>query len=67
MCVGFILFYMDDQIIFDVRDDGVGGAALCDGGFGLTLMLECVQLLHGELVIESELGLGIVVLVSVLV
>jgi signal transduction histidine kinase len=63
--VGLTLSYMDDQVTLDVRDDGVGGAAPRDGGYGLTSMLERVQQLHGQLAIESEPGSGTAVSASV--
>jgi signal transduction histidine kinase len=55
--VGLTLSYMDDLVTLDIRDDGVGGAAL-GRGFGLTGMRERLQGLHGTLAIESEAGAG---------
>jgi signal transduction histidine kinase len=63
--VGLTLSYMDDNVTLDVRDDGVGGAAPRQGGFGLTSMLERVERLHGSLAIESEPGSGTAVSASV--
>ena len=54
---------MDDVVTLDVRDDGVGFAAVRqpsrrNGGFGLTAMRQRVEGLAGTLEVESEPGGG---------
>jgi signal transduction histidine kinase len=63
--VGLTLSYMDDQVTLDVRDDGRGGAAPRDGGYGLASMQERIRNLRGSLAIESEPGAGTAVSASV--
>src|SRR5262249_37195489 len=43
------LSYMDDQVTLDVRDDGCGGAAPREGGFGLASMQQRIRALRGNL------------------
>lgn len=74
------LSYLGDVVILDVQDDGVGfvlgggggetatSATLSEGvagGFGLVAMHQRVEQLGGELLIESELGEGTTVAVSI--
>ena len=68
--VAVTLSYMEDLVVLDVRDNGVGmtpnGAALGavrvsgdgDGRFGLRAMRERVEQLGGSVTIESEPGEG---------
>jgi signal transduction histidine kinase len=71
--VGLTLSYMGDLVTLDVRDDGVGFGppngkrpnGSVDGGFGLTGMRQRVQLLAGQLEIESEPGGGTAVSATV--
>jgi signal transduction histidine kinase len=61
--VGLTLSYLGDEVVLDVRDDGVGGAAAVTvpsprNGFGLTAMRQRVEGLSGTLDIESEPGAG---------
>ncbi len=66
------LSYLDDGVVLDVRDDGVGFgpaifAATGDGlvgGVGLQLMLDRVEQLGGTRVIESNVGAGTSVVVQ---
>ena len=66
------LSYLDDGVVLDVRDDGVGFepvifAATGDGllgGVGLQLMLDRVEQLGGTRVIESSAGDGTSVVVQ---
>jgi len=66
------LSYLDDGLVLDVRDDGVGFepaifAATGDGllgGVGLQLMLDRVEQLGGTRVIESSAGDGTSVVVQ---
>lgn len=66
------LSYVDDGVVLDVRDDGVGfepaflsatGDRLA-GGVGLQLMLDRVEQLGGTRVIESSTGDGTSVVVQ---
>ena len=60
--VALTLSYMEDLVVLDVRDDGVGFGAGASangaGGFGLIAMRESVVELGGSLNIESEIGEG---------
>ncbi len=66
------LSYLDDGVVLDVRDDGVGFEATTlkapghglVGGLGLELMLERVEELGGTRVIESSVGHGTSVVVE---
>jgi len=65
--VGLTLSYMDDVVLLDVRDDGVGfepGAAGHDG-FGLSSMRQRLLRVAGSLAIESSPGEGTAVNASV--
>ncbi|MBP8293445.1 MAG: sensor histidine kinase [Caldilineaceae bacterium] len=68
------LSYMDDVVVLDVQDDGVGMAAqptgphalLVDaGGFGLVAMRERVEQLGGALLVESAPGQGTTLAVQI--
>lgn len=64
------LSYMDDLVILDVQDDGVGmgngrGQADPGGGFGLTAMRERIDMLRGELDIESSAEDGTTISVQI--
>jgi signal transduction histidine kinase len=73
--VGLTLSYMEDQVTLDVRDDGVGFAAVNGvgptrprddgGGFGLTAMRQRVEGVAGRLAIESEPDGGTAISASV--
>jgi signal transduction histidine kinase len=56
------LSYLDDEVVLDVRDDGVGfdPAAVCDGdrGFGLPGMRQRLHDLGGTLDVETQPGGG---------
>jgi signal transduction histidine kinase len=65
--VALTLSYLEDALLLDVRDDGIGfqqGLAHADrdgrpaGGFGLTGMRERVEQRGGTLTIESQPGTG---------
>jgi signal transduction histidine kinase len=57
--VGLTLSYMDDTVLLDVRDDGVGFADGPRGqGFGLDAMRQRLQRVAGSLEIESAPGEG---------
>lgn len=65
------LSYLDDTIILDVEDNGVGLAqkaeapdGLTSSGFGLVAMRERVAQLGGELFVESEPGEGTTLSIS---
>ena len=68
------LSYMDDLVVLDVQDDGVGMAdqatgphalRLDAGGFGLVAMRERVELLGGALLVESAVGQGTTLTVQI--
>lgn len=59
--VGVTLSYLDDEVILDVRDDGVGfdlGSARGPERFGLRGMHQRAERLAGSLDIEAEAGRG---------
>jgi len=59
--VGVTLTYLEDEVILDVRDDGVGfeaGRAPEAGSFGLQVMRERSRRLAGALDVESGPGAG---------
>ncbi|WP_242579200.1 sensor histidine kinase [Amycolatopsis sp. 195334CR] len=59
--VALTLSYVDDVVMLDVRDDGVGftpGAPSDSGGFGLSGMRQRVQRVAGTLAVESTPGEG---------
>jgi signal transduction histidine kinase len=58
--VGLTLSYMGDEVVLDVRDDGVGftPSAGSEEGFGLVGMAQRVELLAGTLEVESAPGSG---------
>jgi signal transduction histidine kinase len=73
--VAVTLSYMDDLVVLDVQDDGVGFdphlpevsnlREVRSGGFGLQAMRERVARLGGRLLIESAPGEGTTVVVEV--
>ena len=65
--VSLTLSYLDDLVLLDIQDDGVGlqtGVSSPDGGFGLRSIRERVEALGGHCTIESERGVGTTVAVS---
>ncbi|WP_329262463.1 sensor histidine kinase [Actinoallomurus sp. NBC_01490] len=64
--VGLTLSYMDDVVLLDVRDDGVGFEPCdADGGFGLSSMRQRLLRVAGNLAVESNPGEGTAVNASV--
>ncbi|MBV6520321.1 MAG: hypothetical protein MNPFHGCM_00426 [Gemmatimonadaceae bacterium] len=68
--VAVTLSYMDDLVMLDVRDDGIGLATMSPagrepGGFGLQAMRERVRQLNGSVSVESERGEGTTLTVSI--
>lgn len=68
--VGLTLSYMDDVVVLDVRDDGVGFAgdrptAERGSGFGLVAMEQRVRRVSGTFEVESAPGEGTAVSASV--
>jgi signal transduction histidine kinase len=71
--VGVTLSYLDDVVLLDVRDDGVGFAldevrppgAGGDGGYGLNAMRQRLDRIGGSLEIESVAGDGTAINASV--
>jgi signal transduction histidine kinase len=59
------LSYMDDVVILDVRDDGLGGAVEGGLGFGLRSITERIEQIGGRLILESTPGEGTTVTASV--
>jgi signal transduction histidine kinase len=63
--VGVTLSFLDDEVILDVRDDGVGFSAAVNDGtgptglrFGLRGMRQRAERVGGEVLVESEPGAG---------
>ena len=59
--VGVTLSYADDEVVLDVRDDGIGfdpGAPTAESSFGLRGMRQRAERLAGELTLESSPGDG---------
>ena len=52
------LSYMNDLVLMDVQDDGVGLQTPILGSFGLRSMRERVEALGGQMTVESEPGQG---------
>lgn len=67
--VQLTLSYMDDVVVLDVQDDGVGigGAepSVLSGGYGLQAMRERVEGCGGKLSLESEPGEGTTVVIPI--
>lgn len=64
--VNVTLSYMDDVVMLDVQDDGVGMAAPArEDSFGLQAMRERIAMLKGTLEIESAQNQGTTVVVTV--
>lgn len=65
--VGLTLSYMDDVVLLDVRDDGVGfePGTTEGGGFGLASMRQRLLRVAGSLEVESSPGEGTAVNASV--
>jgi signal transduction histidine kinase len=52
------LSYLEDVVLMDVQDDGVGLQPPTTGTFGLRSMRERVEALGGQMTVESEAGQG---------
>lgn len=52
------LSYLNDMVLMDVQDDGVGLQPPISGSFGLRSMRERVEALGGQMTVESEPGQG---------
>jgi signal transduction histidine kinase len=64
--VGLTLSYLDDVVLLDVRDDGVGFETGVDGGgFGMASMRQRLLRVAGRLVVESSPGEGTAINASV--
>ena len=68
--VTLTLSYLEDLVVLDVQDDGVGFSLSTatngsDGGFGLQAMRERVEQLGGQLLVESAPGEGTTLVVHV--
>ncbi|MCB0077175.1 MAG: sensor histidine kinase [Anaerolineales bacterium] len=69
--VTITLSYMDDEVVLDVQDDGVGidgqkphRDRLLSGNYGLTAMRERVEQLNGTLLIESAPQEGTTIVIN---
>ena len=67
--VQLTLSYMEDMVILDIQDDGVGineaKPSSLSGGFGLQAMRERVEACGGTLSIESDPGEGTTVVITI--
>lgn len=67
--VQLTLSYMNDLVILDVQDDGVGlnraESSYLSGGFGLQAMRERVEACGGTLTLESDPGEGTTVVITI--
>jgi NarL family two-component system sensor histidine kinase LiaS len=61
LCIN--LYSLDNRICLEVADNGVGGASVKDGHFGLPGLVERVHNLGGSITIESIQGTRIAILV----
>ncbi len=52
------LSYLEDMVLMDIQDDGVGLQPPTSGSFGLRSMRERVEALGGQMTVESEVGQG---------
>jgi signal transduction histidine kinase len=59
------LTYLDDVVLLDLRDDGVGCAAPSAGGYGLESMRQRLARVGGRLEIETAPGEGTVISASI--
>lgn len=63
------LSYMDDQVVLDIQDDGVGLDTIqnsrFEGGYGLDAMRERVEQCRGRVELESEKGEGTTVVITI--
>ena len=63
--VSVTLSYLDDLVLLDIQDDGIGLQITAQSGsFGLRSMRERVEALGGQMTVESELGQGTTLAVS---
>jgi signal transduction histidine kinase len=72
--VQITLSYIDDVVVMDVQDNGVGAGAAgfagaaaspLSGGYGLQAMRERAEQCGGSVTLESEAGEGTTVVVSI--
>ncbi|MFN8435483.1 MAG: sensor histidine kinase [Anaerolineales bacterium] len=62
--VNITLSYMPDLFALDIADNGIGFEQRSFKGFGLKTMRERIEEIGGSLVIESQLGVGTTIAVS---
>ena len=60
--IGINLYSVDNRICLEVIDNGIGGANVKDGHFGLTGLMERVHNLGGSITIDSNKGTRIAIL-----
>ena len=59
------LTYLDDVVVLDLRDDGIGCATPTSGGYGLDAMRQRLARVGGRLEIETAPGEGTVISASI--
>ncbi|MDX2008151.1 MAG: sensor histidine kinase [Meiothermus sp.] len=62
--VNVTLSYLDDMVLLDIQDDGLGLQPPSSGSFGLRSMRERIEALGGSFALESEPGQGTTVAVG---
>lgn len=62
--VNVTLSYLDDMVLLDIQDDGLGLQPASSGSFGLRSMRERIEALGGSFALESEPGQGTTVAVG---
>jgi signal transduction histidine kinase len=61
--IGINLYTVNNRICLEVMDDGIGGANVHDGHYGLSGLIERVHNLGGSITIESIEGTRIAILI----
>ena len=61
--IGITLYSVNNRTCLEVIDDGIGGAKVQDGHFGLPGLIERVHNLGGSITIESIEGTRIAILI----
>jgi signal transduction histidine kinase len=61
--IGINLYSVNNRICLEVIDDGIGGANVHDGHYGLSGLIERVHNLDGSITIESIEGTRIAILI----
>ena len=61
--VAIDLYPVNNRTCLEIRDNGIGGAQMIDGHFGLSGIIERVHALQGSITIESNEGTHIALLI----